>query len=268
MLKFFIPILYTVETRYARHSLKGLMLFLAIYLIPQFILMACFSISEMWLWPIAIILVLDLYEIGYIQNDTETIKNEVNPTIRLSDKELLFYESYKMVIYCWRIFWGMALSFVFYYYWDSSIYICAILCILWFLIPLYYLYNSIRNVWNLPLLTVLTSYRIILPTLLCSSSITFLELLYMYLIYPFPTLLQQLSMGKFGIKLSNHIIGFFIENYNNRYLYRVKYYFLLAIVIFILISLNLIGIECLILPSYFFILRVILYLQQKGGHRG
>lgn len=47
----------------------------------------------------SIIVVYNFYEIGYIQNDTETIKRESNPTLRVSKDELEYYEENKWYIY-------------------------------------------------------------------------------------------------------------------------------------------------------------------------
>ena len=271
MLKFFIPVLYTIETRYASNFCKGVALFSLIYLIPQYILKICFaSQCSILIWAISIILVLDLYEIGYIENDAETIKREIKPTKRLSDEELNFYERHKIVIYILRIFLALILSIIVFLYYDISIYSILIVAVLWMLLPLYIIYNSIRNIWNIPLLTILTSYRCIMPLLLCmghSINIPSLAegIIYAYLVYPFPTILQQCVMGKFGIEI-NILKKILIADFSNRNLFRIKYYGFLTFVFVVLLLFDYVSWEKIILPLYYLIIRLLEELNFVRHH--
>lgn len=264
MLKFFVPILYSIETRYDRNRIKGILLYLAIYLIPQIVLMHCFAHDvDKLILAIAIILVNDLYEIGYIQNDAETIKKEKKPTMRLLTQELRFYERYKLLIYTLRLLIAMALSYVLLCHYDFSLYSIIMIIVLGLLLPIYYLYNSMRNAWNLLILTILTSYRYIMPLLLCvtSARIAIGAGIYAYLMYPLPTIIQQCVMGKFDVKIK--LVGkLFISDIKDRYSFRVKYYLALSLLFLFtcLLYSNDIKWILLILPGYYLILRATLCL--------
>lgn len=262
MIKFFIPILYSIETRYARKLFKGVTLFLLVYLIPQFVLKVCFASScSILIWIISVVLVLNLYEVGYIENDTETIKKENKPTKRLSDEELLFYERHKIVIYITRLFIATGISIVVLMQYNFSIYSKLILAVLWMLLPLYHIYNSIRNIWNLPLLTILTSYRCIMPMILCMTMdmtipILAYGIIYAYLVYPFPTILQQCVMGKFGIEI-NLFKKIIISDFSSRNVFRIKYYALFTLILVILLLFGFVSCDKIILPIYYLIVRLL-----------
>ena len=261
---FFVPVLNTIITRYGRHSIKGFGLFCAIYLIPQFVLMYFFSMSDWWLWVMSIVLVLNLYEIGYIQNDTETIKFESNPTLRYNPEELSFYERHKLIIYGWRTFLGLVLSFLFLYFANFNSYMRVTIIVLWLLLPIYLLYNSIRNGWNFCLLTVLTSYRFIMPTFLSVTQLGWLGGIYLYALYPLPAFLQELVMGKFGINVP-FVKKYILSDFSNRYFFRIKYYSILTFACILLYSLHYVEWKYLLLPLYYLLLRICLFYVQRRG---
>lgn len=260
MLKFFIPLLYTLETRYARHSFKGFLLLLAIYLIPQFLLMYCFAPDcGIEFWILSIVLVIDLYEIGYLLNDTEWIKVEKSPTSRLLIPELTYYEVNKWKIYVFRLALAIALSCFFLYNFAFSPHMCGSVLVLWLLLPLYVLYFSIRNICSLLLLTVLTSYRCILPVAICMESIDIGVLFLAYLTYPFPTIIQQSVMGKKDKEVV-FVKKYLLPNYSDRYFFRVKYYAILSFCVLVLMLFNKVPPVYILLPIYYLIIRTGLFL--------
>lgn len=260
---FYLPLLYTLATRYERHSVRGFIMFLIIYIIPQFLLMFCFaSQRDWWMWILSIFFVIDLYEIGYIQNDAETIKKEDNPTLRLFPKELEYYEKHKISIYSFRIFIAILLSYFFLSYSSFSYYIIGCVIVLWILLPIYCVYNSIRGIWNFPLLTILTSYRIIMPLAFCLSEPQWGLFLYAYIMYPLPTILQQMLMGKFGIEFS-FLKRFLISDYSGRYLFRIKYYVVVLFLLIVVTYIFRLSTLILIIPLYFCIVRIVLFYYQK-----
>ena len=101
---FYVPVLYAIRTRFLKRTKLGIFFWLAEYLFPvllSFLLanIEPISISQMLL---SVVCVYCFYEIGYIQNDCETIKKEENPTLRLSEDELKIYERNKWNIYMTR----------------------------------------------------------------------------------------------------------------------------------------------------------------------
>ena len=144
VLMFYVPVLYAIRTRFLKRTKLGIFFWLAEYLFPvllSFLLanIEPISISQMLL---SVACVYCFYEIGYIQNDCETIKKEENPTLRLSEDELKIYERNKWNIYMTRGVLGILFSM---YYIQQGIPSCILLPVLWGSIPLYLLYNSMRN---------------------------------------------------------------------------------------------------------------------------
>ena len=265
MIKFFVPFIYSIETRYAKQIPKGVLLYLLIYLIPQFLLKWCFATecSEL-IWLLTILLVTDLYEIGYIQNDTETIKKEANPTMRLSQKELAFYEQDKVAIYFSRFLGAFAASIILLCCFGFSSFSILTISIIWLLLPLYYLYNSMRNKWNLLVLHILTSYRCIMPMILCmndSQDKMWEGIICAYILYPLPTILQQCVMGKFGIKVK--CLNRIISNYSERNIFRIRYYAILFLLCVLLTAVRDIEWVYTVLPAYWLMLRIFEYLFYK-----
>ncbi len=102
VLMFYVPVLYAIRTRFLKDKTGNF--WLAEYLFPvllSFLLanIEPISISQMLL---SVACVYCFYEIGYIQNDCETIKKEESPTLRLSEDELKIYERNKWNIYMTR----------------------------------------------------------------------------------------------------------------------------------------------------------------------
>jgi len=103
---FYLPMGYLLKTRL--NSLAKFISWNIIYVFPLFYLAYIklnFVITIIDFVEIlgSIIVVYNFYEIGYIQNDTETIKRESNPTLRVSKDELEYYEENKWYIYIARI---------------------------------------------------------------------------------------------------------------------------------------------------------------------
>ena len=98
---FYLPMGYLLKTRL--NSLAKFISWNIIYVFPLFYLAYIklnFVITIIDFVEIlgSIIVVYNFYEIGYIQNDTETIKRESNPTLRVSKDELEYYGKYKAKI--------------------------------------------------------------------------------------------------------------------------------------------------------------------------
>ena len=112
---FYLPFSYTYVSRLKSHS--KLISWVIIYVIPTIylaiFLQGTLSVPNFLLALLGIVLIYNFYETGYIQNDTETVKRELNPTMRLSENQQAYYETHKKIIYGVRLLTGVFLSFVF-----------------------------------------------------------------------------------------------------------------------------------------------------------
>ena len=261
VLMFYVPVLYAIRTRFLKRTKLGIFFWLAEYLFPvllSFLLanIEPISISQMLL---SVVCVYCFYEIGYIQNDCETIKKEENPTLRLSEDELKIYERNKWNIYMTRGVLGILFSM---YYIQQGIPSCILLPVLWGIIPLYLLYNSMRNRLNQYLVLFLMIYRYGVPFLLYTHFSWHCYLLLLIIIsYPIPTFIQICAKEKRG-RCEKWAL-FFVGSYNKRELFRLKFYLLLIVGVGVLAFLNQVHLYYVILPIYFFLFRIGSYSMRK-----
>lgn len=145
---FYLPFCYTLFIRFSKVS--QFISWVAIYIIPTLLVFLSFyekgMFSFLLCYFLSVMLVYNYYEIGYIQNDTETIKKENNPTLRLTMIQLQYYKSHFILIYSSRIFWGILLSLLLYLLSD---FVSYFLCSSILLLLLYQVYNNVRNRFTL-----------------------------------------------------------------------------------------------------------------------
>lgn len=265
MLMFFLPLFYAIETRFLKRSKFGIIIWATEYLIPIIISLWLVKLNfEGWYyWVLSILSVYNLYEIGYIQNDCETIKHESNPTLRVSSEELRFYEKWKCYIYGLRFFIGI-LCTIFFLNFGARL---VPVILLWLILPIYVIYNYLRGRINLYLIFLLTAYRYCTPIwLVCDivkndkSTI----LLTVLIVYPFLKLIEICAGGK--SLPPEKWTKLFLKDFNSRFLFRIKYYFILSLILGCLQYIGKIHLYWL-LPLYFLLLRGCQFKMPKLGAR-
>lgn len=98
---FCVPLVYLFRTR--PHAVVSLFF---THLLPIVFLCGMqmgFTVQTLALSLSTLLIVECVYEIGYIQNDTETVKRDDSPTWRLNGTELDFYYQHRRVVYISRI---------------------------------------------------------------------------------------------------------------------------------------------------------------------
>lgn len=100
IVSFFIPFLFTVYTRLQNKKAVAHYLFT----FPlAWTIVTCFEPNfEIFRMFLSFIYFYSIYEFGYLQNDCETIKKELEPSMRVTYDDLFFYEKYKIMIYTFR----------------------------------------------------------------------------------------------------------------------------------------------------------------------
>lgn len=254
---FYIPFSYAISTRLLSISKFALITWLMEYLVPLSTILLFIRPVNWHLFLVGLVAVYNLYEIGYIQNDCETIKKENEPTKRLSHENLTYYERNKWVVYFIRGVIAVFISFVIYKYFVVSD-VKVKLFLLWVILPIYCVYNSYRTKWSFFLITMLTSWRYMMPMILSTYNVSFILVLYLYILYPFPTFLQQCVLGKFGVTIKI-VKKYIISDFSKRYLFRVKYYTLLVIIVSVLILFGFIPNWIIIVPVYYLVMRLFLF---------
>ena len=217
MLFFFVPFLYFYKTRL--RSIIKLISWGVIYLVPIFLSTFSFANIDYYFISYFVVLTLtyNLYEIGYIQNDTETIKKEHNPTLRLSRDELVFYNNHRVYIYFVRLFISFVLTIALaFFVYDK---INAIL--VWSILLIFFFYNHVRSRLNLAIHFLLVVFRFVFPVYVITSNVMLLFI--MIFIFPVPNLIERTSEEKFGFLKLNKTIR------PNISFFRVVYYFFLSL---------------------------------------
>lgn len=148
---FYIPLFYLFKTRLKAKFEKIAWFFT--YLIPVFISFYAIGETSVGLIILFILTTFSVYEVGYIYNDLELTKREVNPTIRLTSSEMSVYEKQKIMIYSLRgVTILMLLGFSFLWYPKDVLFIFLNMLLIGLI---YIVYNSIRNNWNIVLYMLL-----------------------------------------------------------------------------------------------------------------
>ena len=222
---FYIPYVYSYISRFK--SLFKFVSWIFIYIIPTlyfFLSQSSFVdvknyISYVW----ALSLFYTLYEVGYIQNDFETIKKESNPTVRFSKEMLEYYNTHKVHIYLFRLFLGVLLSYLLYCSFEGEV--IYFLISVWSLLLIYQLYNRIRSRLNLYLHFLLVLIRY------CSYFMLFVPHINGWLLgvaiicFPVINFLERASEQRFHIDKMKRLI----PDRNKIPVFRVRYYFIMSI---------------------------------------
>ena len=257
---FYLPMGYLLKTRL--NSLAKFISWNIIYVFPLFYLAYIklnFVITIIDFVEIlgSIIVVYNFYEIGYIQNDTETIKRESNPTLRVSKDELEYYEENKWYIYIARIVINCIFVYFLFYLSDinSLLYFEFLLHLL---LLLFIFYNLIRNRMSILLYFLLIILRYIIPLIMIGSSWNINLLVVLILMLPLCKTMEFLSKKKYGFKFCIKYVR------SNLTSYRVCYYTLVLVLISLLIWGKVIPIYYFFLFFYFWAYRLFIYILHKS----
>jgi hypothetical protein len=258
MYKFYIPFLYTLETRFETRT-KKLALFLT-YFIPVTLtyLLLYHNIyhhmltESLIVYLLGVFTVYNTYEIGYIENDTELIKNEENPTMRLNQLDLSYYERNKYTIYSFRII--LIISFVGSIRLFQGNYSTAFIAAILALLIIFKIYNIIRSRLNLLLQFFLSSLRYLSIFLLILPSSSYGDFLIFLFIFPIINIIEWATKPRFNIKR-------LIKYYNNIYLIRVIYYITFLTIGYIYFTNNQFYYEYLLIMFYFLLYRTVAYYK-------
>lgn len=261
---FYIPFLYNYYTRLK--SIDKLVSWIIIYILPvlyfsiylQLNIGGVAGIYNFIPALLYIVLIYTLYEIGYIENDTETIKKENNPTIRLNKHLMSYYEKNKYTIYTVRIIFGLILSGLIYILSNDRNSIIALI-LAWVLLLTFYIYNQIRNMANLYLQILLVTLRYSSCQFLFFDNFNWIVFLLSIFAFPLLSFIERASdvhVNRFYQKWARLCVlnmGLFR--------FRVFYYGIANILLIPLYFLSFITLKEWVIFIYYLIYRIILYLK-------
>ncbi len=215
------------------------------YLIPYLAISYLFDVNLLAA-IISILAIYSVYDIGYIYNNAETIKNETKPTLRYSSNELVFYEKNKLLIYFVKFFFAVIFCFLLSYYFSYN-FTLWLFCLTLILI-IFFIYNSIRSKINFYLQIFLTISRFSFPLfLLCNFTLN--DFIFTIMLFPLPNFLERTK-----IKVNN--FPYKIEDISK---FRTIYYLFLLVISVFIYNMQKTDLWFLILSSYYFFYRSVYY---------
>ena len=253
-MKIFLPFYYLFYSRLRSNISKVAWIFT--YIIPIFIVSYLLNIDFIFT-SLLIFSIYFTYEIGYIYNDCEVIKKEINPTLRLKKEDFQYYEKYKLIIYSIRtLFLSIIMGII---YISYPYYINPVFYTLGGISFLYIIHNNIRNHWNILSYSLLIFFRYFAFFSFIEQDIFFCFLL--WIVYPLCVTIEFSSKSRFYT--SNYIK---IPNFDR---FRVFYYILLVFISFLLciIIFNKYTIIFLILSLYFALYRLLSFFLIAKKYR-
>lgn len=215
---FFIPGGYTKHSRHK--SPKDIFGFSMKYFMPIILFLFWRDYSMLRL-ILAFLITYDLYEIGYIENDCETIKKEKNPTMRLTTEDLAYYEKNKVHIYLTKILIALVIG-VYLLIWEKTNILYVLFPVL--ILPTYYVYNRMRCRWNLVIHAILMFLRYYTPILLATHFFCWIDALAILFVYPIKGMIELSVYGKFGGYKNQFVEKFILHDYSCFQQFRLKYY--------------------------------------------
>lgn len=172
MIFYYIPMLYLLHTRLK--SIPEVISWSILYLFPIVYIGGVGVGFENILYVIfSVIFTYAFYEVGYIFNDVFLIKNESNPTMRLSADELTYAEIKIKSILLFRLLFAFAILVIFYFSNYRISY--ALLCGGGILL-IYYFYNKTRSNASVLLYYLLIISRYCTPFVLFNHDVPLLIL--------------------------------------------------------------------------------------------
>lgn len=206
MLFLFFPFMYTFHTRLNSNVNKVAWFFT--YLMPVAILF--FSIARLSnevvfddfiIFFISVSIVYSIYEFGYLENDTETIKRELNPTLRLSNSELKFSSEHKSSIIffrgaliffltCTLAYQSIPVEKIYYFYFSQLL-----------LYLIFRVYNRVRSRVNLLLQFLLSTLRYFSPLLLVMPMANLADAFVFVFVFPVLNIIEWTTKERFMFSL-------------------------------------------------------------------
>jgi hypothetical protein len=186
-----------------------------IYFVPLFLIIVAFNpvldTTIYYQLILATVGTYTLYELGYIQNDTVTIRNETEPTLRLDELQQEYVSDYWLVILLVRLlivaillgYLSTAAGFLYYLF---SLFLVALV---------FPLYNRRRGAINAALHPLLVIARYCGPLLLVMPEVA--VFLYGLLMFPLINGLERARQPRYGLGVLQHL--WFADGHSGRWGY-------------------------------------------------
>jgi hypothetical protein len=213
--RLFIPFVYFFSTRIK--TVEKAFSWLTIYPLSVMLAYATFTeqvrYTEVAALLISMIIIYAIYEIGYIANDTFTVEQEKNPTLRLSKGEISWVKRHWFKIIGARLTIATALlgavSSL-----ETSGFFQFCLSLLFMGIT-FYIYNQTRGIVNIPVHFVLVVCRFCGPCMLVMPDLMFLG--FTILAFPLINLIERGAEPRYHVHWLQRLV--FSNQRSGRWLY-------------------------------------------------
>jgi len=268
MFKFYLPFYYLFYSRLK--SKIDLISWIIIFIIPQFFI--TYMYVDLGLEVFVLLFLLSqiifntLYEIGYIENDISTTKNEKNPTLRLDGESNTYIKNNYLRIIYFRYFSVLLSVGLLYWvdsYFDFGLNIVSFFILLAINRVFFYWHNSVRNRWNLLTFTILaiTKYTFPIVLFIDSDKLLYLGLLFI-IIFPILRIIEHSTHKRYSFVKYAELIG-------NHDKFRIVYYAFFSILTFSFFFFSALSTENFVVVIsvliYFLLYRIFSYLLVKKG---
>lgn len=258
---FYIPLVYLFRTR--PHAAVSLFFTHLLPIVFLYGMQIDFTVQTLALSLSALWIVQYVYDVGYIQNDTETIKKEKNPTRRFSEADLNFYYQHRYSIYLLRGIMTFCFIVVSHLLFSDTdiLYFCAGLLLM---MLIFWLYNNFRGHIRMFLYFILSSLRYIVPFLLFYENVSFALVILLLMIHPFVRAIEFKSSKPpcitTNIYFRKYIIHYDVSRLHG---FRVFTYIILCLIAAVLCRISFFPIEYVWIMLYILAFRVAIYLFYK-----
>ena len=253
---FFIAVKYFTHTRIS--SRARLLSWIIIYVVPTFYIHSNYSnytlSFTLFIYLVKLLAIYNFYEVGYIQNDTETIKKETNPSLRLTQEELTFYNKHRLAIYLSRIILGLVLQLLLLKVIDFTTGPLVFCASTWLILLIYLVYNNIRNRLNLFLHFFLVTIRFLSYPLLFIPFFSIADSTLLLLIFPIINLCERGAAKRFHLPLLTSAV---LENGIDKF--RMQYYLVCTVLMVSLSFLHHQWSWIALLSGYFLVYRTLIW---------
>lgn len=228
---FYIPTLYIFKVRLER-NIKRLLSWWFLLLVPTlgYTVLIDDSIGLMGLLRFLILVfsVVSYHELGYIQNDTQSISREKNPTIRLNNEDLNYCLTHMSHIFATRLVFVALLMIVYVTISPCGVALNVTLLSFLTLLPIFVLYNNLQGLTSVLFYPILVSarYLVLISPCIGSQDLWLITLL-LLLSYPIEIGIERFSMPKkrYGF------MGRIIPDEKSKARFRALYYLVVLILL-------------------------------------
>lgn len=252
---YYLPYLYTYRAKLSEEG--RLLSYFFIFIFPPayyaLVLQTSVNAINALYVILGLIITQNLYEIGYIQNDTETIKKESNPTYRLNVAEFNYYGVNRFRIYSFRAIIDVVLCLILLLICHASLNTYIFIGVVHLITPFFLFYNFIRNKWNLLLQFVLSILKFTSVQLLFYDTMSSEILVLSIMAYPVMHLIDRLATPRFLNRFSQYYIPRTAK-------FRAIYYSIFCFICFILWISGQINIYAFLIAAYFLIYRLLIVI--------